>query len=77
LQQRYRKEIKNEQKILKEKYVTKKRASSHEPLASVRKAIEAFLLIASKTCYLKINLLFTQKLLLPIKTQSSFLPFYT
>ena len=40
----YKKEIKTEQKISKEKYVTKKRASSHEPLASVRKAIEAFLL---------------------------------
>jgi len=54
------KEIKTEQKILEEKCATKKRASSHEPLASVRKAIEAFLLIiAYKTCYLKINLLFT------------------
>lgn len=38
----------------------KKRASSHEPLASVRKAIEAFL-FKLHHCYLKINLLFTQK----------------
>ena len=36
----------------------KKRASSHEPLASCKKSLKAFLFLLTSNCYPKINLSF-------------------
>ena len=53
----------------------KKRASSHEPLASVRKAFKAFLLNCIIVTYKSIFFLPKIKLLITYKNKLSLLPF--
>ena len=49
---------------------TKKRASSHEPLASIRKALKAFLFTASNVLPKKQSFFLPEKLQLPIPKTS-------